>query len=58
MEKTRKIQKIIKGRPVLEGAGVRLKRLFGFNKGSEFGSPLRSMKTAPSLKRLDQEIRP
>jgi len=36
MEKTRKIRTIIKGRPILEGAGVRLKRLFGFNKGSEF----------------------
>jgi redox-sensitive bicupin YhaK (pirin superfamily) len=36
MDKTRKILKVIKGRPVLEGAGVRLKRLFGFNKGSEF----------------------
>jgi redox-sensitive bicupin YhaK (pirin superfamily) len=36
MDKTRKIQKVIKGKPVLEGAGVRLKRLFGFNKGTEF----------------------
>jgi len=36
MDKNRKIRKVIKGRPVLEGAGVRLKRLFGFNKGSEF----------------------
>ena len=36
MDKMRKIKKVIKGRPVLEGAGVRLKRLFGFNKGSEF----------------------
>lgn len=36
MDKTRKIRKVIKGRPVLEGAGVRLKRLFGFGKGSEF----------------------
>ncbi|OGP82045.1 MAG: hypothetical protein A2V87_10790 [Deltaproteobacteria bacterium RBG_16_58_17] len=36
MDKTRKIRKVIKGRPVLEGAGVRLKRLFGFNKGSDF----------------------
>jgi redox-sensitive bicupin YhaK (pirin superfamily) len=36
MDKTRKIKKILKGRPVLEGAGVRLRRLFGFNKGSEF----------------------
>jgi hypothetical protein len=36
MDKTRKIRKVIKGKPVLEGAGVRLKRLFGFNKGTEF----------------------
>jgi hypothetical protein len=36
MDKTRKIRKVIKGRPVLEGAGVSLKRLFGFNKGVEF----------------------
>ena len=36
MGNTRKIQKVIKGKPVLEGAGVRLKRLFGFNKGTEF----------------------
>jgi len=36
MDKMRKIKKVIKGRPVIEGAGVRLKRLFGFNKGSEF----------------------
>jgi len=36
MDKIRKIQKVIKGRSVLEGAGVRLKRLFGFNRGTEF----------------------
>ncbi len=36
MGKTRKIRKVIKGRPVLEGAGVRLSRLFGFGKPSEF----------------------
>jgi redox-sensitive bicupin YhaK (pirin superfamily) len=36
MEKTRKIRKVIKGRSVLEGAGVRLNRVFGFGKGSEF----------------------
>jgi quercetin 2,3-dioxygenase len=36
MDKTRKIRKVVKGRPVLEGAGVRLKRLIGFNRGSEF----------------------
>lgn len=34
MDNTRRIRKIIKGKPVLEGAGVRLKRLFGFNRGS------------------------
>ncbi|MEW6335457.1 MAG: pirin family protein [Thermodesulfobacteriota bacterium] len=36
MERTRKIRKVIRGRPVLEGAGVRLTRLFGFDRGSEF----------------------
>ena len=36
MDRTRKIKKVIQGRPVLEGAGVRLRRLFGFNRGSEF----------------------
>jgi len=36
MDKMRKVRKVIKGRPVLEGAGVRLRRLFGFNRGSEF----------------------
>ncbi len=36
MAKTRKIRKVIKGRPVLEGAGVRLRRLFGFGKTSDF----------------------
>jgi quercetin 2,3-dioxygenase len=36
MGEIRQIQKIIRGRSVLEGAGVRLKRLFGFNRGSEF----------------------
>src|SRR5512138_3450087 len=36
MDKTRKIRKVIKGRPVLEGAGVRLKRLIGFTGGTEF----------------------
>ena len=30
MEKTRKIQKVIKSKPTLEGAGVHLKRAFGF----------------------------
>ena len=36
MGKTRKIRKVIKGKPVLEGAGVRLSRVFGFGKTSEF----------------------
>ncbi|MCE5262523.1 MAG: pirin family protein [Deltaproteobacteria bacterium] len=36
MDETRKIRKVIKGRPVLEGAGVHLKRLIGFNRGTEF----------------------
>jgi quercetin 2,3-dioxygenase len=34
--KSRRIKKVIKGRPVLEGAGVHLNRVFGFGKGSEF----------------------
>jgi redox-sensitive bicupin YhaK (pirin superfamily) len=33
---TRKIRRIIKGRPVLEGAGVRLNRLFGFGRTLDF----------------------
>jgi redox-sensitive bicupin YhaK (pirin superfamily) len=36
MDKMRRNKKVIKGSPVLEGAGVRLNRLFGFGKGSEF----------------------
>ncbi|MFI5176020.1 MAG: pirin family protein, partial [Terriglobia bacterium] len=31
MEKDRKIRKVIRSRPTLEGAGVRLKRAFGFS---------------------------
>lgn len=31
MKETRKIQKVIKGKPTLEGAGVHLKRVFGFS---------------------------
>ena len=31
MLKTRKIQKVVKAKPVVEGAGVHLKRVFGFN---------------------------
>ena len=36
MGKTRKIRKVIKGKTVLEGAGVHLTRVFGFGKTSEF----------------------
>ena len=36
MAKNRKIQKIIKSIPTMEGAGVHLKRVFGFGKTSEF----------------------
>ena len=36
MAKNRRIKKVIKGRPVIEGAGVHLNRAFGFGKGSEF----------------------
>jgi quercetin 2,3-dioxygenase len=31
MKATREVQKIIKSRPTLEGAGVHLKRVFGFS---------------------------
>ncbi|HBG74988.1 MAG: hypothetical protein A2X25_07195 [Chloroflexi bacterium GWB2_49_20] len=36
MEKDRRILKIIKSKPTLEGAGVHLKRVFGFGRTSEF----------------------
>lgn len=36
MSKTRKIQKIITSKPTLEGAGVHLKRVFGFGETYEF----------------------
>jgi redox-sensitive bicupin YhaK (pirin superfamily) len=36
MEKTRKIQKLIKSKPTMEGAGVHLNRVFGFGNTSEF----------------------
>jgi quercetin 2,3-dioxygenase len=36
MARNRRIKRIIKGKPVLEGAGVHLNRAFGFGKGSEF----------------------
>jgi quercetin 2,3-dioxygenase len=36
MEKNRKIKKLIKSKPTLEGAGVHLKRAFGFSEVHEF----------------------
>ena len=36
MPETRKIRKVIKGRPTLEGAGVHLKRVFGFTNPTMF----------------------
>ena len=36
MTKTRKIQKVVKGKPVVEGAGVHLKRVFGFSEELSF----------------------
>jgi redox-sensitive bicupin YhaK (pirin superfamily) len=36
MDETRKIRKIIKGKPVIEGAGVHLKRVFGFGAPADF----------------------
>ena len=36
MEKNRKIRKIIKGKPTIEGAGVHLKRVFGFSEVPAF----------------------
>jgi len=36
MAKSRKIQKIIKSKPTMEGAGVHLKRVFGFGETSDF----------------------
>jgi redox-sensitive bicupin YhaK (pirin superfamily) len=36
MAKTRKILKVIKSKPTMEGAGVHLKRVFGFGTTSEF----------------------
>ena len=36
MARTRKIQKIIKSKATMEGAGVHLKRVFGFGKTAEF----------------------
>ncbi len=36
MAKTRKIRKVIKSKPTIEGAGVHLKRVFGFGTTSDF----------------------
>lgn len=36
MEKNRKIRKVIKGKPTIEGAGVHLKRVFGFSEVPAF----------------------
>ena len=36
MEKNRKIKKVIKSKPTMEGAGVHLKRAFGFGEVHEF----------------------
>ena len=36
MTKTRKIQKVVKAKPVIEGAGVHLNRVFGFSEESLF----------------------
>lgn len=36
MDMTRKIRKVIKSKPTMEGAGVRLKRVFGFGETSLF----------------------
>ena len=36
MEKNRKIRKVIKGKPTVEGAGVHLKRVFGFSEVPAF----------------------
>jgi len=36
MESVRKIKKTFKSKPVIEGAGVRLKRVFGFPELSKF----------------------
>ena len=36
MEKNRKIKKVIKSKPTIEGAGVHLKRAFGFREVHEF----------------------
>jgi len=36
MAKSRKIRKVIKSKPTMEGAGVHLKRVFGFGETSDF----------------------
>jgi len=36
MNQTRKIRKVLKSRPTMEGAGVHLKRVFGFSEVHAF----------------------
>ncbi|HOI80880.1 MAG TPA: hypothetical protein PLK59_01115 [Synergistales bacterium] len=36
MSKSREIRKVIRGRPVVEGAGVHLRRVFGFGETKDF----------------------
>jgi redox-sensitive bicupin YhaK (pirin superfamily) len=36
MDKIRKIEKVIKNKPIVEGAGVHLKRVFGFREAPQF----------------------
>jgi redox-sensitive bicupin YhaK (pirin superfamily) len=36
MNQTRKIRKVLKSRPTMEGAGVHLKRVFGFSEVQAF----------------------
>ena len=36
MEKNRKIRKVFKSKPTIEGAGVHLKRAFGFSEVTAF----------------------
>ncbi len=36
MDTGRKIRKVIRGKPVIEGAGVHLRRVFGFGETKDF----------------------
>ena len=52
MAKNRRIKKIIKGKPVLEGAGVHLNRAFGFGRGRSsirFCCSTTSARTTPGI---------